>query len=103
MGSNKMLSISIILLAMSIVFGSIWIGASLRQAGNNCMSSTSCGNEILDIEEAANYLGISHGDLLYVLRRGSLELNYVLINDKYIFTKEALHEWVSNTVLEIER
>jgi len=101
--NNKLIPISIILLAISIVFGSIWIGNSLKEIANTRIHVNSQEREILELEEAAKYLKISEGDLLYLLRESDPEIKYVEINGKYIFSKEGLHQWVESSRIQIQR
>jgi len=101
--NNKLIPLSIILLAVSIVFGSIWIGNSLKEVANQSIYINSQENEILELGEAAKYLKISEGDLLYLVRESDPEIKYVEINGKYIFSKEGLHQWVKSSKIRMQR
>jgi len=85
------------------VFGSIWIGNSLKEVANQKNYASSQENEILELGEAAKYLKISEGDLLYLVRESDPEIKYVEINGKYIFSKEGLHQWVKSSKIQIQR
>jgi|GEM_PF-2047613 len=91
---NKLISVSIIMLAISIVFGSVFIGTGLKNPEQD---------DILELGEAAKYLRLSEGDLLYMIRGNDFGINYVEINGKYIFSREGLHEWVKTRQLKIQR
>ncbi|SFI39107.1 DNA binding domain-containing protein, excisionase family [Tindallia magadiensis] len=103
MENNKLMPLSIIILAISIVFGSIWIGNSLKEIEKQSIYADSQGNDVLALDEAAKYLKISEGDLLYLIREENLGIKYVQMNDQYIFSKEALHEWLQSGQIEVRR
>lgn len=103
MEKNKLLSVSIIILAISIVLSSLWIGQALKEVANKSFSDASQQNDILRLEEAANYLNISESEFLYLLEGKGTGINYVKINDKYIFSKEGLNKWVQSTRLEAQQ
>jgi hypothetical protein len=104
---NKLLPLSIIILAISIIFGSIWIGFSLKQAANKSISIgskvDSQGSDILEFNEAAKYLKISESELLYLVEGRGSGINYIKINNKYIFSKEGLDKWVQSNRLEVQQ
>lgn len=105
MEKNKLLPLSIIILAISIAFGSIWIGNSIKQAADKSISinskTNSTDSNILELDEAARYLKISEAQLLYIIQ-GKIDINYVKIGSKYIFSKEGLDKWVQNSKLELQ-
>ncbi|MGB4590424.1 MAG: hypothetical protein WBI17_14495 [Clostridiaceae bacterium] len=103
MEKNKFLSVSIIILAISITFSSLWIGQSLREAANKNVSVPSEQSNILGLEEAAKYLNLSETEFLYFVEGKSEGLNYIKINDKYIFSKEGLNLWILATSLEVQQ
>jgi len=100
--NNKLVPISIIILSISIIFGSIWIGTSLKETANRSTYIDVQENDILELGEAAKYLKLSEGDLLYLIRENSLGIKYVEINGKYIFSKEALRQWLGSIQIEIQ-
>lgn len=101
--NNKLMPISVIILAISIVFASIYIGVSLKEVANQSTHIDSQVSDILELDEAAKYLRLSEGDLLYLIIENDQDINYIEINGKYIFSKQALHEWVRSTQLKVER
>lgn len=103
LGNNKLMPISVIILAISIVFASIYIGVSLKEVANKSTHIDSQVIDILELDEAAKYLRLSEGDLLYLIIENDQDINYIEINGKYIFSKQALHEWVRSTQLKVER
>lgn len=101
MEKNKLLPLAIIILAISIVFSSIWIGQSLKAFANKNTPVNSQQNDILGLEEAAKYLNISKSELLYLSEGKGSTINYIKINGKYIFSKEGLNKWVQSNRLEV--
>ena len=100
---NKLLPLSIIILAISIVFGSMWIGDSLKEVDNKNVSVGSQQSDILGLEEASKYLNISKEQLMSLADGIGSTINRVKINGKYIFSKEGLSNWVQSTKLDIEK
>jgi hypothetical protein len=101
---NKLLlPLSIIILAISIIFGSVWIGYSLEEAANKSIFTGSQENDILGLDEAAKYLKISESELLYLAEGKNNGINYVKINNKYIFSKEGLDKWIQSNKLELQQ
>lgn len=103
MENNKLVPISAIILAISIVFASIYIGNSLKEVTKQSTYINSQESDILELDEAAKYLKISEGDLLYIIRSKGIDIKYIEINGKYIFSKQALHEWVGSSRLQLNR
>lgn len=107
MEKNKLLPLSIIILAISIIFGSICIGYSLKAVANKSIfigsQVDSQENNILEFGEAANYLKISESELLYLVEGKGTGINYIKINNKYIFSKEGLDKWVQSNRLEVQQ
>jgi hypothetical protein len=100
---NKLLPGAIIILAISIVLSSIWIGKSLKEVSNKSISVGSQQSDILGLEEAAKYLNISESQLISLTEGIGSSINRVKINDKYIFSKEGLSKWVQSTRLDIQK
>lgn len=108
MENKKLLSISIIILAVSIVFSSIWIGHSLgkdiRIQTTNSQASTE--KALLTEKEGAEYLNISIDEFKNILLKDTKEriglqsyetyrfIPYVEINNKKMFSKKELDEWI---------
>ena len=91
------------MLAISIVFSSIWIGNSLKEVANQSDSVSSQESDILGLEEAAKYLNISETQLISLADGIGSEIKRVKINDKYIFSKEGLSKWVQSARLDIQK
>lgn len=101
---NKLLlPLSIIILAISIVFCSLWIGCSLKEVANKNISISLQENDILELDEAARYLKINESELLNLVEEKNIGINYVKINNKYIFSKEGLNKWVQSNKIEVQQ
>lgn len=109
MGDKKLLSISIIMLAISIVFGAVWIGKSLDKM-TNIKSSNSFAlvdKALLTDKESAEYLNITLEEFNDILLKDSKQKAYLnnyptykfipfvqISNNKKMFNKRELDEWV---------
>lgn len=103
MEKNKLLPLSTIILAVSILFGSIWIGYSLKETSNKNTTKISQQSDILEFNEAAKYLRLSESELLYLVSEKGSGINYIKIGNKYIFSKEGLDKWVQSNRLEVQK
>ena len=112
---DKLLIISIFTLAISIIFGSIWIGNSLVQASKIQGSEAQLIDKaLLTEEECAKYLNISIEDLNKLIREHDYEksqlnsyspfnyISYIEINNKKMFSKEGIDKWVNYRTYGIE-
>lgn len=109
MENKRFLSISLIILAASIVFGSIWIGHSLQkfykaQAGNTQVSQEKA---LMTEKESAEYLNISLDQFRSILIKDDEEkaglgsydtyrfVPYIkLENGNKMFSRKELDEWI---------
>lgn len=110
MESKKLLPISIIILAVSITFGSIWIGLSLEKV----IKAQALQQKVLFTEtESADYLSISINEFRNILleENKSKELGnhdpshflpYIKINGNILFSKNELNEWTNNNIFHLE-
>ncbi|WP_105616065.1 hypothetical protein [Vallitalea okinawensis] len=80
MKSNIHQSMSIIILAIAVAFGSYYIGSQIRETPN--IESQSL---LLTEEEAAEYLGISHSNLFRILSLESEDRSRVSVYDSYAY------------------
>ncbi|MCC5910105.1 MAG: hypothetical protein JJT76_06675 [Clostridiaceae bacterium] len=111
MENKRLLPLSIIILAISIIFSSIWIGQSLQKLSNAQATNTqpSIEKALLTDEEAAEYLGISINqfkDILIKDKNDKAKLTsyptyrfipYIeLANGNKLFSKEELDKWIKH-------
>jgi hypothetical protein len=112
--NNKLLPLSIILLAISILISSIWVGHSLRTVANTQNTNTQISKEkaLITEKESAEYLNISIDQFKNILlkdiqEKASLKnagvnsydtyrfVPYIKIsNEINMFAKKELDEWV---------
>ena len=97
MEKNKLLSLSIIILALSMVFCSLWIVSSIKEGTNKIITFASQENDVLNLDEASTYLKISSVELQYIADGINSEIPHAKINDKYIFSKAALDNWLQSS------
>lgn len=99
---------SIIIIAASIVFSSLWIGKSIEGNGSNEAIAYEKEEkqefgEVLSLSEAADYLRISTASLEKVIRLeekyphmiSGKRFPYTKIEDELIIKKSLLNDWVS--------
>lgn len=111
MENNKLLPLSIIILAISIVFGSIWIGNAIGKASEVEGYNQIIFKALLNKEEAAQYLNISVEQLNSILRKDEQErrnlgsyptyrfIPYMEIDGKQMFNIEGLNQWIEWNML----
>ena len=102
MEKNKLLSLSIIILALSMVFCSLWIVSSIKEGTNKIMTFASQENDVLTLDEASTYLKISSTELLYIVDGINSDIPHAKINGKYIFSKVGLDNWLQSASFEIQ-
>ena len=103
MEKNKLLSLSIIILAISIVFCSLWIGSSIKEGTNKIISFVSQENDVLDLNEASTYLKISSAELQNISNGINSDIPHAKINGNYIFSKAALDNWLESARFESQQ
>ncbi|GFZ30349.1 hypothetical protein CSC2_08750 [Clostridium zeae] len=108
MENKKVLSISIILLSLSIVFGSIFVGYSLSKSAKPQIStSPSIESNVLNLSQAAKYLDMPEAELQGIINTEKAALDqskiftrmmfpYFTVNDKKYFYKNEIDEWLKD-------
>ena len=118
---EKMLSISIFCLSISIIISSVVIAKGLEKNGNyigsgmyNMSSQLSesihnanyqnIQNEkaIMNLDSAATYLGLSVNDLVEVIHTEGIGFPYVKVGSDFIINKNALDKWLETARIEIK-
>jgi hypothetical protein len=107
--NKKFLSLSIIILAMSVVFGSIWIGHSFPKV---ITTQTSKEKALLTETESAEYLNITIDEFKNILLNDSQTksqltsyapyrfIPYIEINTATkMFNKTELDKWINHNML----
>ncbi|GFP76617.1 hypothetical protein [Clostridium fungisolvens] len=106
MENKKLLLISIIMLSLSIVFGSIFIGYSISKSEKTQIStSPSIESNVLNLSQVAKYLDMSEGEVQGIINTEKAALDqskvftgmmfpYFTVNDKQYFYKNEIDEWL---------
>ena len=106
MENKKLLPISIIILAMSVVFGSIWIGHSIEKSVSLQASiSISTNSKTLSLSQVAEYLNMNEEEVSAIIQTEQKKLDethsfdgkmfpYFTINNKQYFYKDEIDEWL---------
>lgn len=108
MENKKLLSVSIIILAVSVVFGSIWIGNSIENLTaiqTPVSPSNSTDSIALTLPQAAEYLNMTEEEVQGIIQTEKKVLDetgsfhgkmfpYLTINNKQYFHKNELDEWL---------
>jgi hypothetical protein len=108
--NKKSFSIAIIILAMSVIFGSIWIGHSLEksvslQASISNPTSISTDSKALTLSQVAEYLNMTEEEVRAIIQTEKKKLDethsfagkmfpYFTINGKQYFHKDEIDEWL---------
>ena len=100
---NKLLPLSIVILAISMVLCSLWIGYSIREGTNKIISFALQENDVLDLDEASTYLKISSAELQNISNGINSDIPHAKINGNYIFSKAALDNWLESARFESQQ
>lgn len=119
---EKMLSISIFCLSISIIIscsilakgikdngeyvgtGIVNIGSVLSNASNNLTvhyQDKAMSRDNYNLDDAAAYLGITRDKLVKLVDNKDSGIPYVKIENNYIFNKKALEKWLETARIEI--
>lgn len=104
---NKKFICTVIILAVSIIAGSIIISNALNNfsASISSMDSANSPKEaqsLMTFEETANYLKLKPNELEYLIEWSGHEMPYLKINGNYIFTKNGIDKWLETTQIELD-
>lgn len=108
MENKKFLPISIIILAMSVVFGSIWIGHSIEKNVSlqaSISTSISTDSKTLTLSQVSEYLNMKEEEVSAIIQTEKKKLDethrfegkmfpYFTINNKQYFYKDEIDEWL---------
>lgn len=110
MENKKLLPISIIIFAMSVIFSSIWMEYSLKKAVNlqasiSTITSKSTDSKTLTLSQVAEYLNMPDEEVRAIIQTEKKKLDethsfsgkmfpYFTINNKWYFYKDEIDEWL---------
>lgn len=106
MENKKLLPISIITLAMSVVFSSIWIGHSIeKNVSLQAPLSIATDSKTLTLSQVAEYLNMTEEEVRAIIQTEKKKLDethsfegkmfpYFTINNKQYFYKDEIDEWL---------
>lgn len=111
MQNNKLLSISIIILAVGMFLSSIYFGYSIQKGSNIQVENAAVNSSVMNISEVANYLGMTEEEVQGIINteknmlesRGSytgIMFPYFIVNDKLYFYKEQIDEWLKDISIQ---
>lgn len=111
MQNNKLLSISIIILALGMLLSSIYFGYSIQKGSNIQVENAAVNSSVMNISEVANYLGMTEEEVQGIINteknmlesRGSytgIMFPYFIVNDKLYFYKEQIDEWLKDISIQ---
>lgn len=104
MENKKLLSVSIIILAMSVIFGPIWMG-HLLEKNVSIQTSTSTESKTLTLSQVAEYLNMTEEEVSSIIQTEKKKLDethifegkmfpYFTIDNKQFFYKNEIDEWL---------
>lgn len=114
MKDNKLMSICILTLSISIVFGCVWIGSAIRNNANN-PTKYSYSKALMTETETAEYLSLSLDKFQRLvsqndMQRSQLEsyetfsfIHHITIDGERYFSKEHIDKWVENSSINIQK
>lgn len=102
MNNEKKIGTAIIVLAFSILLGSIILAVSINNLPNKVVNVEMKTENVLSLEEAADYLGITAMSLEKTIETKSTEIPFLKLEGNYIFTKKGLDEWLTNTHIDLD-
>lgn len=114
MEKNKIFSISIICLAVSLVISAVILSHSIKEASLNLqigLNGIQTGNapassytdidnnykDAMSIYDAAQYLGVSQEELEQLIITKKIDIPVTKINKNYVFSKNAINKWLEKS------
>lgn len=100
---NK-ITIALIVLSFSILMGSVIISLTINQLSKEMSSLEVTENKqnILSLDEASDYLGVTSKSLENTIERTSIGIPFLKLEGNYIFTKKGLDEWLANNHIDLD-
>src|SRR6056297_1456074 len=101
MNNDKKIGTALFVLAFSILLGSIILAVSINSLPNKVVNVEMKNENVLSLEEVADYLGITTMSLEKTIERTSVGIPFFKLEGNYIFTKKGLDEWLANTYIDL--
>ncbi|RBP57395.1 hypothetical protein DES36_1308 [Alkalibaculum bacchi] len=111
MQNNKLLPISIIILALGIVLSSICLGYSIQKSTNTQTQNTAIDSNVMNIPQVANYLGMTEEEVEGIIKTEEKTLESIgsytnmmfphfTVNGELYFYKEQIDEWITEVSIQ---
>lgn len=100
---NKVMG-ALIFLSFSIIISSVILSISISNLSNKELSIEIKNEQenIMSLEEASNYLGITSRSLEKTMETTSIGIPFLKIEGNYIFTKNGLDEWLADNHIDLD-
>lgn len=106
MDKNKTLLFSVIILSISLIISSLILSnAVITASKNNSNDKISFeSDDVLNLSEAANYLGISEAKLSILANENDIySIPCLKVGDKYVFSKSGIEKWLETTHMKVNK
>ena len=111
MQNNKLLPISIIIVALCILLSSTWLGYSIQKSTNIQIQKTSIYSNVMNISQVTNYLRMTEKEVQGIMETEKKQLEstgsytgmmfpYFMVNGNIYFYKEQIDEWLKEVSLQ---
>lgn len=98
---NKLV-MALFILSFSILLGSMILAVSINSLSNKVVNVEMKNENVLSLEEAADYLGVTTMSLEKTMETTSIGIPFLKLEGNYIFTKKGLDEWLANTHIDLD-
>ncbi|HKL41263.1 MAG TPA: hypothetical protein VJ962_01585 [Clostridia bacterium] len=100
---NKVIVV-LIFLSFSIILSSLILSVTINNVSNQALSIEMKNEKdnILSLEEAADYLGVTTISLEKTIETTSIGIPFLKLEGNYIFTKKGLDEWLINNHIDLD-
>jgi galactitol-specific phosphotransferase system IIB component len=105
MKSDWFKGISIIFLGVCLIISSLIIKKSIENILDMQISNTNSQQtvkNIMNLKEAAQYLGVNSKELKHAVETTSVGIPCVKLDNKYIFTRKGLDKWMEDLDIFID-
>jgi len=109
--NNKLLPISIIIVALCILLSSAWLGYSIQKSTNMQIQKTTIDSNVMNVSQVANYLGMTEEEVQGIMETEKKKLEssgsytgmmfpHFIVNGKLYFYKEEIDEWLKEVSIQ---